>query len=244
MEQPAGDHSVVAITGVTRGLGRAMVDQFARLGHTVCGCARTADQIRELAYTYPQHDFRTVDVSSDEEVRRWARRLITKYRAPDFLLNNAAIMHSKVLLWKYPDREFSHQLRVNVDGVVNVIRHFTPAMISRQKGVIVNFTSRWGRTIESGLGPYCASKWAIVALTKILATELIGKGVAAVEFNPGIVQTAMLRTYYGNHTRCSTSGYPTPTEWARVAVPFILTLGLKDSGKLRKPLFIDARSNS
>jgi NADP-dependent 3-hydroxy acid dehydrogenase YdfG len=66
--------STVVMTGVARGLGRAMVDEFVHLGHTVFGCARTGDEIEELRRMYPRHDFQTVDVASNAEVKTRAER--------------------------------------------------------------------------------------------------------------------------------------------------------------------------
>jgi NAD(P)-dependent dehydrogenase (short-subunit alcohol dehydrogenase family) len=74
---------IVVITGVTRGLGRAMVDEFAKLGHTVLGCARTRNEIDVLSCLYPSHDFQVVDVGSDTAVAAWAEQIIDKYGAPD-----------------------------------------------------------------------------------------------------------------------------------------------------------------
>ncbi len=224
--------AAILITGVTRGLGRAMVDEFVRLGHTVFGCGRTKSQIQELARTYPGHDFQTVDVASDLEVKAWAERLLAKHRAPDFLLNNAATINLKALLWEVGNRDFSDLIDINVKGVVNVIRHFAPSMITRKRGVIVNFTSRWGTKCEMRMAPYCATKWAVVALTRVLAEELKPEGIAAVGLNPGIVQTGMLQSYLGNANIADLSTYVTPLEWAQFAVPFILHLRLKHTGKL------------
>jgi NAD(P)-dependent dehydrogenase (short-subunit alcohol dehydrogenase family) len=91
-----------------------------------------------------------------------------------------------------------HEIDTNIKGVVNVIRHFTPSMISRRGGVIVNLTSRWGQRVEKQMAPYCATKWAVVAITKALAEELRPKGIAVVGFNPGIVRTGMLQRYLGD----------------------------------------------
>ena len=226
---------VVVITGVTRGLGRAMADEFAALGHTVLGCARTKSQIEELNRLYPKHDFQPVNVASDTEVNAWAARLLNKYGPPDFVLNNAAIVNLKAPLWEVNAQEFSDEININIKGVVNVIRHFAPSMISRKRGVIVNFSSRWGTKFEKHMGPYCATKWAVVALTRTLAEELRPQGIAAIGLNPGVVKTEMLQRYLGN-TATDTSSYPAPIEWAKIAVPFILRLGLKDTGKLRNVL--------
>jgi NAD(P)-dependent dehydrogenase (short-subunit alcohol dehydrogenase family) len=222
----------VVITGVTRGLGSAMVDEFVRLGHTVLGCARTRQEIENLARLYPTHDFKVVNVASDAEVRAWAQCLLRQYGPPDLVLNNAAVINLKASLWKVADRDFSEEIDINIKGVVNVIRHFTPSMITRKRGVIVNFSSRWGKNFEKQMAPYCATKWAVVALTRALAEELKLEGVAAVAINPGIVKTGMLQRYLGNTTP-DMSGYPTPAEWAKIAVPFILRLRIKDTGKVR-----------
>lgn len=227
--------SAVVITGVTRGLGRAMVDEFIRLGHRVLGCARTKSQIEELTRLYPRHDFQTVDVASDGEVNHWAERLLTNYGPPDVVLNNAAVVNLKAALWDVKPQEFSDEIDINIKGIVNVIRHFAPSMIGQRRGVIVNFSSRWGTRFEKHMGPYCATKWAVVALTRTLAEELKPEGVAAIALNPGVVRTEMLRRYLGS-TAAEISGFPAPTEWAKIAVPFIMRLGLKDTGKLRNVL--------
>jgi NAD(P)-dependent dehydrogenase (short-subunit alcohol dehydrogenase family) len=233
MSPTAFQPSTVVITGVTRGLGRAMVDEFVRLGHAVFGCARTKNGIEELTRMYPGQDFQTVDVASDAQVKAWAERLLREHGPPDFVLNNAAVINLKASLWEVGDREFSNEIDINIKGVVNVIRHFAPSMISRKHGVIVNFSSRWGTKFEKQMAPYCAKKWAVVALTRVLAEELKPEGVAVVGLNPGIVRTGMFQKYLGDTTAIETSRYLAPVEWARIAVPYILRLCLKDTGKLR-----------
>jgi len=224
---------LVAITGVSRGIGRAMTAELVRRGHTVLGCARTRDSIDELARRYPLHDFQAVDVAVHAQVQAWANRLLTEHGPPDLLLNNAAIINPKASLWEVENQVFSDVLDINVKGVVNVIRCFVPAMMSRQRGVIVNFSSRWGKRCEKKIAPYCATKWAVVALTRVLAQELKHKGIAVVALNPGIVKTKMLQRYLGPCRTDDFSAVPTPGDWAKTAIPFILRLGLRDAGKVR-----------
>jgi NAD(P)-dependent dehydrogenase (short-subunit alcohol dehydrogenase family) len=218
---------IVLITGVTRGLGRAMVDEFARLGHTVLGCGRSKDGIEQLRRQVgPPHDFAGVDVASDDEVKAWAGRLLSSQGAPDLVLNNAGVINRNAPLWKIGAQEFSQVMDVNVKGIANVIRHFVPEMIKRKRGVIVNFSSGWGRSTDAEVAPYCASKWAIEGLTQAFAQEL-PSGLAAVSLNPGIINTEMLQSCFGG----SASGYLSPAEWAKSAVPFLLKLGPGDNGK-------------
>jgi NAD(P)-dependent dehydrogenase (short-subunit alcohol dehydrogenase family) len=218
---------LVLITGVTRGLGRAMVDEFARLGHTVFGCGRSESVIDQLRRQVGSpHEFATVDIASDEEVKAWASRLLSSHGPPDLVLNNAGVINRNARLWEIDAREFSEVIDVNVKGTVNVIRHFVPGMIKRKGGVIVNFSSGWGRSTDAEVAPYCASKWAIEGLTQAFAQEL-PSGLAVVALNPGIINTEMLQSCFGG----SASGYLSPAEWARSAVPFLLKLGPGDSGQ-------------
>jgi NAD(P)-dependent dehydrogenase (short-subunit alcohol dehydrogenase family) len=218
---------IILITGATRGLGRAMVDEFVRHGHTVLGCARSRQGIEQLGRQIGSpHDFSVVDVASDDEVEAWASRLLGAYAPPDLVLNNAGVINRNARLWDVPEREFSQVIDVNIKGVANVIRHFVPAMVKRKRGVIVNFSSGWGRSTDAEVAPYCATKWAVEGLTQAFAQEL-PSGMAAVALNPGIINTDMLQSCFGG----SASGYPSPAEWAKRAVPFLLNLGPGDNGK-------------
>jgi NAD(P)-dependent dehydrogenase (short-subunit alcohol dehydrogenase family) len=222
----AGNKKIL-ITGVSRGLGRAMSEEFIRLGHTVIGCGRSQKAIAELQKQFASpNDFAVVDVASDEQVAVWAKRILQSHGAPDLLLNNAALINRNAPLWEVPAKEFSDIIDVNIKGVVNVIRHFVPAMVARRAGVIVNFSSGWGRSADAEVAPYCATKWAIEGLTNSLSQEL-PSGMAAVPLNPGIIDTDMLRSCFGG----SSSSYPSASKWAKTAVPFLLGLDAKDNGR-------------
>jgi NAD(P)-dependent dehydrogenase (short-subunit alcohol dehydrogenase family) len=221
------NQKLVLITGVSRGLGRAMAEEFIRLGHAVLGCGRSEKETGQLRKQFSApHDFAVVDVSADEQVAAWAKRILKSHGAPDLLLNNAGLINRNARLWEVGAEEFSRVVDVNIKGVANVIRHFVPEMVKRKSGVIVNFSSGWGRSTDAEVAPYCATKWAIEGLTLALAQEL-PPGMAAVPLNPGIINTDMLRSCFGG----SASSYPTPQEWAKIAVPFLLKLGASDNGK-------------
>lgn len=218
---------LVVITGVTRGLGRAMAEEFIRLGHTVIGCGRSQKEIEELRREHAQPNaFDVVDVASDSQVAAWAKRVLKNHGTPDLLLNNAALINKNAPLWKVSAKEFSAVIDVNIKGVVNVIRHFVPALIERGSGIIINFSSGWGRATDAEVAPYCATKWAIEGLTQALAQELPA-GIAAIPLNPGIINTAMLQSCFGS----SAQSFPPADAWAKTAVPFLLTLGPRDNGR-------------
>jgi NAD(P)-dependent dehydrogenase (short-subunit alcohol dehydrogenase family) len=217
----------IVITGVTRGLGRALVAEFIRGGHTVIGCGRGGEAIFDLRMQHgAPHDFSVVDVALDSKVALWAAKVLENESPPDLLINNAALMNRPSPLWEQDDREFTKLVDVNIRGVVNVIRHFVPAMVARKKGVIVNLSSGWGRSVSPEVAPYCATKWAIEGLTKALAEEL-PNGMAAVPLNPGVIDTDMLRQCWAD----GAASYQKAEAWAKIAAPFILGLGPKHNGQ-------------
>jgi NAD(P)-dependent dehydrogenase (short-subunit alcohol dehydrogenase family) len=172
------------------------------------------------------HDFYPVDVASDDAVKTWASLMLSTHGTPDLLINNAAIINRNAHLWEVSARDFSEIVDINLKGVANVIRHFVPAMVKRKSGVIVNFSSGWGRSTDAEVAPYCATKWAIEGLTQALAQEL-PSGMVAVPLNPGIINTELLRSCFGG----AAANYPSPEKWAEVAVPFLLKLGPTDNGR-------------
>jgi NAD(P)-dependent dehydrogenase (short-subunit alcohol dehydrogenase family) len=217
----------IVITGVTRGLGRALAEECIRAGHTVLGCGRSGEAVFDLRMTHlAPHDFSVVDVALDNKVAIWAAKILENDTPPDLLINNAAVMNRMAPLWEQEDREFSKLVDVNIRGVANVIRHFVPAMVAAKKGVIVNLSSGWGRSVSPRVAPYCMSKWAIEGMTKALAEEL-PEGMAAVPLNPGVIDTDMLRASFGDDA----GSYPKAEAWAKKAAPFILSLGTKQNGQ-------------
>ena len=197
------------------------------MGHVVIGCGRSEKEITALQKKYPKpNHFAVANVADDAQVAAWARHVLVSHAPPDLLLNNAALINRNAPLWEVPAQEFSDVIDVNIKGTANVIRHFVPAMVQRRHGVIVNFSSGWGRSADAEVAPYCATKWAIEGLTQALAQEL-PQGMAAVPLNPGIINTDMLRSCFGGNA----SGYPSAAEWAKTAAPFLLKIDSTDNGR-------------
>jgi NAD(P)-dependent dehydrogenase (short-subunit alcohol dehydrogenase family) len=204
-----------------------MVDRFIEVGHTVVGCGRSATAAQNLASQYgAPHRFDAVDVADDVQVAKWANSVLAAGLIPDLLLNNAAIMNRTAPLWEIHADEIRQIVDVNIVGTINVIRHFVPAMIEQGRGVVVNFSSGWGRTTAPDVAPYCATKFAIEGLSQALAQEL-PPGLAAVALNPGIINTDMLQSCWAD----GADHYPTPDRWSRSAVPFLLKIGPDDNGQ-------------
>lgn len=176
--------------------------------------------------------FTVVNIGSDSEVSAWAADVIAKLGTPNLVLNNAAVMLPPKAIWETNAADVDNLLHINISGSINVLRHFTPALIASGKpGVIVNFSSYWGRSASDGVGAYCASKWGIEGLSASLAQDLrkhTRGRVSAVCVNPGIICTDMLATAFGP---TGARQYPSPQQWAAAATPFLLGLGSQDNGK-------------
>jgi NAD(P)-dependent dehydrogenase (short-subunit alcohol dehydrogenase family) len=217
----------VVITGVSRGLGLAMVGEFAALGWTVAGCCRDAAAVARLSTSHGvPHYFQQADVTDEAAVASFCAELLERQGPPDLVLNNAAIVNRNAPLWEVSAEEFSAVIDANIKGTAAMIRHLAPAMLRRGSGVIVNFSSGWGRSTSPEVAPYCATKWAIEGLSQAMSQETGGK-VAVVALNPGIIDTQMLRSCFGP----SAADFPDAPRWAKKAVPFLAALGPKDNGR-------------
>ena len=203
-----------------------MVRGFAARGWSVAGLARNPGAVKAVAGELgEEHFFASVDVVEEDEVEAFCLAALREVGAPDLLLNNAAVINEPAPLWEVSAEEFDQVVDVNIKGVANVLRHAVPIMIERGEGVVVNFSSGWGRSTSPEVAPYCATKWAIEGLTEALSSELPG-GLAAVALNPGVIDTDVLRSVWGEGAAACAN----PEEWANQAVPFLEGLTSSNNG--------------
>lgn len=221
-------YNLIAITGVTRGLGAVLTEWFIAQGKTVVGCARSQAGIDTLNSRHPDpHSFQAVDVTSSAEVKQWAQFVIASNGVPDLVINNASICNdASKKSWELSDEEFDEVLAVNINGTANVCRAFLPAMVARGEGTLIGLSSRAGRKGLPALAPYCAGKWAIEGLMKSIARDL-PEGMASIPMNPCDINTDMYRSNWPDNA----PNKPSPQEWVEIAGPFILGLGSDDNGE-------------
>jgi len=219
----------VCITGCTSGLGRALAEWFLGEDWLVSGFGRNSKSISTLpdaAGNKPSF-FRAVDITDDEAVSEFVLSLNKEIGTPDLLLNNAGVINPNSPLWEVEPADFDQVIDVNIKGVFNVLRQIAPLMIERCNGVMINFSSGWGRSTSPDVAPYCASKWAIEGLSQAMAQEL-PRGVAVAAMNPGIIDTDMLRSCFGD----SAGAYDDPNLWAQRAGPFLSQLDASANGQM------------
>ena len=228
MDRRKPGSKLIVITGATGGLGLALSEYFIKASHIVIGCGRNQSKIAELNSKFAAESakFYAVDISSDKAVKEWASQVLVEYGSPDFLLNNAGVTNERNNLWNISAEQFDKVIDINIKGTVNCIRHFVPDMVKSKKGIIVNFTSTWGKSVSGEVAPYCCSKWGLEGLSKAMAMELPAP-LACIPLNPGVIYTDMLQTVFGDSAQL----YAKPEQWVNQAGPLILNLDRRVNGK-------------
>ena len=208
-----------------------MALEFAKRGWQVAGGARDLHGLSDLEkqLTSPRL-IRSLDVTQSHDVDSFAQEVKESLGVPDLLVNNAGLINQNAPLPQVSADEFASVLAVNLGGIHNMIRSFVPMMEDKGQGIIVNFSSYWGQSTAPEVGPYCATKWGVEGLTRSLAQEL-PKGMAAVAFNPGVINTEMLQSTFGEQAL----SYPNPEEWALEAVNRLENLTVADNGSSSNP---------
>ena len=208
-----------------------MVLEFASRGWKVGGGARNHKDLEVLKNELNGHHFIDfLDVTDPGGVHSFANRMEKVVGVPNLLVNNAGLINRNAPLTEISPEEFSSVLEVNLGGIHNMIRSFVPKMIKQGHGIIANFSSYWGQSTAPDVAPYCASKWGVEGLTRSLAQEL-PKGLAAIAFNPGVINTDMLQSTFGSQA----NAYPTPQQWASEAVTRLIHLSTEDNGNTSNP---------
>ena len=184
----------VLITGTSKGIGMAAALAFGRAGYKVHATMRNPSQSPALAQTAAREKLpisvSTMDVDSDRSVRDAIADIHEKHGPIDVLVNNAGVERTGSVE-ELPLEDFRAVMETNYFGAIRCIQALLPHMRERQSGSIINVTSVAGRIANPPLAPYTASKWALEALSEVLAAEMKPFGVRVAIVEPGIIDTAM-----------------------------------------------------
>lgn len=188
---------VAVVTGGATGIGRAIVEAFAREGARVAIADRDMAKARETASATKSPGEAAafeVDVSNSQSVSRMVEAVVSRYGRLDILINNAGIRFVKPFL-EYEEDEWRKTLDVNLTGLFLCCRAAVPHMIKGGKGKIVNVASvagEFGRPHRIG---YCASKGGAIAFTKALAVDMSGKNICVNALSPALIDTPLNAAY-------------------------------------------------
>lgn len=178
-------NKVVAVTGGSEGIGKALVDALIVRGARVATCGRNYDKLYNLQMEYTNVMLHTVvaDVSKETDCRKFIESTIETLGEIDILINNAGI--SMRALFEEAEMEvFRQVMEVNFFGSVYCTKFALPSLI-RQKGMVVGISSIAGYRGLPGRSAYSASKFALQGWLEALRTEMIDKNVHVMWVSPG-----------------------------------------------------------
>jgi NADP-dependent 3-hydroxy acid dehydrogenase YdfG len=192
---------VVAITGASSGIGEATARLLVQRGaHVVVG-ARRADRLAALVEELRgvgSIEACTLDVTQRESVQNMVEVARSRYGRLDVMVNNAGVMPLSMFAAGRID-EWEQTLDVNVRGVLHGIHAALPVMLAQGGGQFVNVSSTAGHTVFPGCGVYCASKFAVNAISEALRQEHDDIRVTIV--SPGVTDSELAETTHEPSSR-------------------------------------------
>lgn len=194
-EVSKGSPRVALVSGGTRGIGAAVVREFAARGYNVCftylsGADRAAELSAECgsARVLAQQ----ADARDSDAMLRTVERCCEQFGGLDVLVNNAGVTKDRSFTAMAPE-EWQHVVGTNLDAPFIACKAVLPHFFGRRAGVIVNITSIAGLIGVPGQANYCASKAGLIGLTRALSAESASRGVRVNAVAPGYIDTDMTR---------------------------------------------------
>jgi NAD(P)-dependent dehydrogenase (short-subunit alcohol dehydrogenase family) len=189
---------IAVVTGAGSGIGKSVAEEFAGEGARVVlvdihgtKCEAAAAGIRERGGDAVAF---AADVASPAAIESLAEFVSTKFGTLDVLVNDAAIQVNKTVETTTP-AEWDRQMAVNVGGVFLCSRIFIPAL-RKSRGVIINLSSVNAFFVEPGCAGYCATKAAILGLTKAMAIDHGREGIRVHAICPGYIDAGLAEGYF------------------------------------------------
>jgi 3-oxoacyl-[acyl-carrier protein] reductase len=186
------DGQIALVTGGGQGIGAAVCRRLAQAGARVAVFDLDAGKAEGTAAAIGGLGL-AGDVTAEADIERVMSRVKTWAGAVDILVNNAGIVGKAARIWELAKSDMEQVMAINLTGPFLMCRAVVPAMLEKRFGRIVNIASIAGKEGNPTLGPYSASKAALIALTKSLAKELAGRGDITVNaISPAVIATPIL----------------------------------------------------
>jgi len=194
---------LVLVTGASSGIGRACAEAFAREGCRLLLAARRHDRLEALAAGLDA-DTRllALDVRDRAAVDAAMATLPDAWAGPDVLVNNAGLSRGLEPVHEGDPQDWEEMIDTNLKGLLWLTRAVLPGMVARDTGHVINIGSISGHQVYAGGAVYCATKYAVRALTQGLRLDLLGTKVRVSSVDPGLVHTDFsLVRFHGDQQR-------------------------------------------
>ncbi len=201
------DKRIALITGATSGIGEATARLLATKNFKLILCGRREDRLATLANELGKKTETTTlsfDVRDYDAVKNAIASLPEQWRKIDVLVNNAGNAHGLDPIQTGNVADWDAMIDINVKGLLYVSREVIPVMTARNSGHIINVGSIAGKEVYPNGNVYCASKFAVDALTRGIRMDLNSFGIKVTSINPGMVETEFsLVRFKGDAERAS-----------------------------------------
>lgn len=192
------DGRVILITGCSTGIGRELCEVLFNAGHKVVATARNADSLKELSASLKL----SLDVTKEESIHEAINEVISRFHKIDILVNNAGYS-MRGALEEIDVKLAKDMFDVNVFGIIQMVQAVVPKMRKQKSGKIINIGSISGKFAQPINGAYCASKFAVEALSDALRLELHSNHIQVTVIEPGPMNTNFFKTLDNNSNALS-----------------------------------------
>lgn len=185
---------IALITGATSGIGKACAEILAENNFDLIITGRRNDRLNEFSLSIKQkHDTKVLtlnfDVREQHEVEQALNSLPEKWKKIDVLINNAGLAAGIDPIQNGDINDWDRMIDTNLKGLLYVSRTIIPWMVNRKEGHIVNISSIAGKEVYPNGNVYCASKYAVDALSKGMRIDLNKDKIKVTNIAPGMVET-------------------------------------------------------
>lgn len=182
----------VFITGATSGIGRASATIYAKNGYNLIICGRREDRLQQLKEKLSAHtlvDYLVFDVRDKDAVKSKIQSLPIALKKIDILINNAGNAHGLGSIEDGDLDDWDAMIDINVKGLLYVSKYIIPGMVELKSGHIINIGSIAGKEVYAKGNVYCASKYAVDAISTSMRIDLNAHGIKVSQLNPGAANT-------------------------------------------------------